>query len=95
MPYGIIFMNEVLPSLILVAGGVLAMWIGSNTWLKLKKPAGSADFDRIAESLEMLHNSVEDLRDELRGQMTDVRELSGRIEFAERMLTKARDDGRV
>lgn len=95
MPYGIIFMNEVLPSLILVGGGVLAMWIGANTWLKLKKPSGNTDIDRIADSLEMLHQSVEDLRDEIRGQMTDMRELSGRVEFAERMLTKAREDGRV
>lgn len=95
MPYGIIFLNEVLPSLILVTGGVLAMWIGSRTWLKLKKPEGSADLERIAESLELLHNSVEDLRDELRAQMTDVRELSGRVEFAERMLTKVRDAGQL
>ena len=95
MPYGIIFVDQVLPSLILVAGGVLAMWIASHTWLKLKKSSGNADFERIAESLEMLHNSVEDLRDELRAQMADVRELSGRVEFAERMLTKAREDGQT
>jgi hypothetical protein len=49
----------------------------------------------IAEALELLHQSVEDLRDDLRGQLGEMRELSGRIDFAERLLTKAREDGRV
>jgi hypothetical protein len=95
MPYGIIFMSEVLPSLIFTAGGVLALWIGANTWLRLRKSSGGTEYERIAESIELLHQSVEDLRDDLRGQLDEVRELSGRIDFAERLLTKAREDGHV
>jgi len=95
VPYGLIFMSEVLPTLILTAGGVLALWIGTNTWLRLRRGPHPVELERISESLELLHHTVEDMRDEMREQLGDVRELSGRIEFAERMLTKARDDGRV
>ena len=95
MPYGIVFMSEVLPSLIVTAGGVLALWIGANTWLRLKKGTGGTEQERIAEALEMLHQSVEDLREDLHGHSDGMRELSGRIDFAERLLTKAREDGRV
>ena len=95
LPYSLIFMSEVLPTLILTAGGVLALWIGTNAWLRLRKGPHPVELERMAESLELLHHTVEDMRDEMREQLGDVRELSGRIEFAERMLTKARDEGRV
>lgn len=95
MPYGIIFMSEVLPTLILTAGGVAALWIGTSTFLKLRGTAPTNELGRISESLDLLHESMDDIRDALHSQMGDVRELSGRIEFAERMLTKARDEDRV
>jgi hypothetical protein len=47
MPYGVIFMSEVLPSLIFTAGGVLALWIGANTWLRLRKSTGGTEHERI------------------------------------------------
>jgi len=95
MPYGIIFMSEVLPTLILTAGGVAAFWIGTSTFLKLRRTASTHELGRISESLDLLHESMDDIRDALHSQMGEVRELSGRIEFAERMLTKARDEDRV
>ena len=95
MPYGIIFMSEVLPTLILTAGGVAAFWIGTSTFLKLRRTAPTNELGRISESLDLLHESMDDIRHALHSQMGEVRELSGRIEFTERMLTKARDEDRV
>ena len=95
MPYGIIFMSEVLPTLILTAGGIAAFWIGTSTFLKLRRSPASNDLGRISESLDSLHESMDDIRDALHSQMGEMRELSGRIEFTERMLTKARDEDRI
>jgi len=95
MPYGIIFMSEVLPTLILTAGGVAAFWIGTSTFLRLKRSSPTSDLTRISESLDLLHESMDDIRDALHSQMGEMRELSGRIEFTERMLTKARDEDRI
>lgn len=95
MPYGIIFMSEVLPTLILTAGGVAAFWIGTSTFLKLRRSSPSNDLGRISESLDSLHEAMDDIRDGLHSQMGEMRELSGRIEFTERMLTKARDEDRI
>ena len=95
MPYGIVFMSEVLPTLILTAGGVAAFWIGASTFLRLRRSGPTTDLARISESLDLLHESMDDIRDALHSQMGEMRELSGRIEFAERMLTKARDENRI
>ena len=94
MPYGIIFMSEVLPTIIFTAGGVAALWIGTSAFLRFRRAAAPEELARINESLEMLHESVEDLRDAMQDQMTHVREISGRVEFAERMLTRARNEER-
>ena len=95
MPYGIIFMSEVLPTLILTAGGVAAFWIGTSTFLRLRRSGPTHELARITESLDLLHESMDDIRDALHSQMGEMRELSGRIEFTERMLTKASDEDRV
>ena len=95
MPYGIIFMSEVLPTLILTAGGVAAFWIGTSTFLRLKRSGPQNELVRISESLELLNDSMDDVREAIHSQMGEMRELSGRIEFAERMLTKARDEDRI
>ena len=90
MPYGVIFMTEVLPTLITVAGSVTALWILSRTWLQHKHglPTQNVDLDSLAEAMEQLQHSIDDLRDDLGAQVTDIRELSGRVEFAERLLKK-------
>jgi len=91
----IIFMSEILPTLILTAGGVAACWIGARTYLRLKQTAGPNELAKISESLDLLHESLDDIRAELHSQNDEVRELSGRIEFADRLLTKARDEDRL
>ena len=95
MPHGIIFMSEVLPTLILTAGGVAAFWIGTSTFLRLRRSGPSNELGRITESLDLLHESMDDIRDALHSQMGEMRELSGRIEFTERMLPRARDEDRT
>jgi hypothetical protein len=55
MPYGIIFMSEVLPTLILTAGGVAAFWIGNSAFLRLRRSAPPNELARISEALELLH----------------------------------------
>ena len=91
----IIFMSEILPTLIMTVGGVAAFWIGAKTFLRLRQGSSPHELAKISESLELLHESVDDIRAALHVQNDEVRELSGRIEFAERLLTKARDEDRI
>ncbi len=92
MPYDIFFMTSVLPALIYTAGGVGAVAIVSRVWLRNKKNAPSEELDRIVEALEVLQHSVDDLRDDMRGQISHIREISGRVEFTERLLTGKQQD---
>ena len=93
--HSIIFMSEILPTLIVTAGAVAAIGIGAKTYLRLKQTSGPCELAKIAESIDLLHESLDDIRAELHAQNDDFRELSGRIEFAERLLTKARDQDRL
>jgi hypothetical protein len=58
MPYGIVFMTEVLPTLIWTAGGLAALWLGSNVFLKYRRNPPGDELGRIADSLELLHQSI-------------------------------------
>jgi hypothetical protein len=91
MPYDIIFMTTVLPSLIVTGGGVAAIWIITRAWLRYKRSPTADELAQLSESLEVLNHSVEDLREDIRGHMSEMRELSGRVEFAERLLTEKRE----
>ena len=51
MPYGIVFMSSVLPTLILTAGGLAAIWIVTHGWLKYKSRPTPEELSRIAESM--------------------------------------------
>ena len=84
MPYEIIFLSTVLPALIATAGGVGATWIIASAWLRNKKNVRPEDLGRIADTLELLQQSVDDLRI----QANEIREISGRVEFAERLVTE-------
>ena len=95
MPYGIVFMSSVLPTLILTVGGLAALWIVTHGWLRYKSRPTPEELSRIAESMELLGQSMEDMRDELRDQLIEVRGLSGRVEFAERLLTQSREEERL
>ncbi len=90
--YDIIFMTTVLPALIVTAGGVGGVWLITSAWLRNKKNVRPEELGRIADTLELLQHSVDDLREDLRIQVNQIREISGRVEFAERLLTEKKQD---
>ncbi len=91
MPVEIILLS-VLPALIATAGGMGATWLITSAWLRHKKNVRPEELGKIAETLEMLQHSVDDLRDDVRVQANEIREISGRVEFAERLLTEKKQD---
>ena len=48
--------------------------------------------EKLLESQEQILNVLEDLREDIHSGQEEVRELSGRVEFAERLLAKPKDD---
>ena len=60
--------------------------------LKAKSQFSAEQVERLMESQDVILQSLEDLREEVAGQQGEVRELSGRIEFAERLLAKSDDE---
>ena len=91
MPYEIVVLT-VLPVLIAAAGGVGATWMITSAWVRNKKNVRPEELGKIAEALKGLQHSVDDLRDDMRIQVNEIRELSGRVEFAERLLTEKKQD---
>ncbi len=76
MPYGIIFMSEVLPTLILTAGGVAAFWIGTSTFLKLRRTAPTNELGRISESLDLLRHLSAARGNGLRSMVLRIQEIA-------------------
>ncbi len=91
MPTDIIFLTTVVPTLIFTAGGVGAVWIITWAWLRNKKNVPPEQLAKMLGALEELQHSVDDLRDDIRVQVNEIREISGRVEFAERLLTAQKD----
>ncbi len=71
MPTDIIFLSTALPALIFAAGGVGAVCIITYAWLRNKKNVPPEELGKIAETLELLQHSVDDLRDDLRVQVNE------------------------
>jgi hypothetical protein len=65
--------------------------VGSSTRSHHPEAEVTCPTAQLSESLEVLNHSVEDLREDIRGHMSEMRELSGRVEFAERLLTEKRE----
>ena len=98
MPFGLIFMSEVLPTLIVGGGGLVALGMILKFMSHRRGTLSSdqverliATMENLPASIDSLHQAVEDLRNDTISQGEDVRELSGRIEFAERMLVEAKE----
>ena len=97
-PYGIIFLDQVLPVVITTGGILTGLWLVLRAWTANR---GVLSQDRMAkliqhseanqETLELIHEALEDMRADMRARENDVRELSGRVEFAERMLANPRE----
>ncbi len=75
-----------------IGGGAIGLSIVIATWFKARGGIGTKDVKKVLESNESLHHAIEQLRadnaafrDELHERMEEI---SGRVEFAERMLAK-------
>ncbi len=96
-PAGFIFMTEVLPVAIIAVAAVTGLGLILRTWSRSKDALSTGDvqqltasLESVRESQEMILRSLEDLRGELTTHAGDLREISGRVEFTERILSQGR-----
>jgi hypothetical protein len=96
-PYQIDTLIAILRMVLAIGGGAIGLSIVIATWFKARGSLGARDIKKLLESNESLHQAIEQLRadnaafrDELHER---VEEISGRVEFAERMLTKGGSEG--
>lgn len=92
-PMELIILSDVLPTAIVAVAGLAAFGLLMRAWSRRAIHRGEAA--KIQASLEVIHNAIEDLRLEQESLALDVRDrvadLSGRVEFAERLLARGRD----
>ena len=85
-------MEGLFGGLIAAGSGLTALFMILRYKLRSKAQISDEQVDRVMESQEMILQALEDLREEVAGQQSEVKELSGRIEFAERLLAKSGDE---
>jgi len=97
-PYGIIFMDQVLPVLITTGGILAGLWLVLRAWTANRGVLSQEQMAKLIqhsetnqETLDLIHEALEDMRTDLRMRENDVRELSGRVEFTERMLASSKE----
>ncbi len=83
--------QEIFGGLMAATTGLTALFMILRYRIKAKGQISTEHLDRLMESQEQILNTLEDLREEVAASNSDVRELSGRVEFAERMLAKPKD----
>jgi len=98
-PYGIIFMDQVLPVLITTGGILAGLWLVLRAWTANRGVLSQEQMAKLIqhsetnqETLDLIHEALEDMRTDLRMRENDVRELSGRVEFTERMLASSKEN---
>lgn len=70
--------------------GVLAL--GFGIWaLRLRQSPGGSDIAQMKEEMEQQANALQDAQFTLSNQTRELAELQERVDFAERMLIKARE----
>ncbi len=96
-PAGFIFMTEVLPVAIIAVAAVTGLGLILRTWSRSRNALSAgevqqltASLESVRESQEMILSSLEGLRGELTTHAGDLREISGRVEFTERILSQGR-----
>jgi hypothetical protein len=96
-PAGFFFVTEVLPVAIIAVAAVTGLWLVLRAWSRSRDalPPGeigqlTTSLESVRESQEMILHTLEDLRNELTTHANDLREISGRVEFTERMLSQGR-----
>lgn len=95
-PLEYIVLTDVVPTIVVAVAAVTALGLLLRAWSQRALHRGDAA--KIRAGLEVLHNSIEDMRADQESLALDVRDrlsdLSGRVEFAERMLAPGKDDER-
>lgn len=84
-------LQEILIGTMAATTGLTALFMILRYRTKARSALSSTQVDRLMESQEQILNALEDLRDDVNASQSEVRELSGRMEFAERLLTKAKE----
>jgi hypothetical protein len=91
-PYQIDNLIEILRMVLGIGGAAIGASIVIATWFKARGSLGARDTKKLLESNESLHQAIDQLRAdnaEFRHELHErVEEISGRVEFAERMLAK-------
>ena len=95
-PYQIDNLIELIQMVVLIGtgtGAIAALMYASS---RLRGRISGHDVKRITEGLDSIHQAIEDVRADQAGQRRELsdrlEEISGRVEFTERMLTKGKDD---
>jgi predicted phage tail protein len=83
---------EIIRWLVFIAAGSGGVTLILRTWFKARGQLAAEQVRELLDSVESLHEAVDDLRAQqsaFHRQMQErVGEISGRVEFAERMLGK-------
>lgn len=80
--------QEIISGFLIGIGGLSALFMILRYKLKMREQLPDDRIERILESQDQILSAIEDLRDEVGTQDRRVAELSGRIEFAERLLAQ-------
>jgi uncharacterized protein HemX len=96
-PAGFVFVTEVLPIAIIAVAVVTGLGLVLRAWSRSRAALSpgeiaqlTASLESVRESQEMILHTLEDLRSDLTTHANDLREISGRVEFTERMLSQGR-----
>jgi hypothetical protein len=86
--------QEIFGGFLAATTGLTALFMILRFKLKAKGQIPGEKLDRLVESQENILAILEDLRDEIGAQDRQVAELSGRVEFAERLLAQANEQNK-
>jgi hypothetical protein len=85
-------LQEMIAGMMAATTGLTALFMILRYRTKARGQLPTENTDRLLETQEQILNALEDLREEMHSGQEDVRELSGRVEFAERLLAKSKDE---
>jgi hypothetical protein len=83
--------QELLAGAIAASSGLTALFMILRYKIKLKGTIPAERLERLLESQELILQNLDEIREEIGAQQGDMQELSGRVEFAERLLANARE----
>ena len=91
-PHHIDLLVSLFIAVVVIGTGTASITVLLRTWLGTKARLAPEQLKKIMETLETIQSDIEDLRGDQMDFQRDVRdrvgEISGRVEFTERMLSK-------